>query len=170
MAYCTSANLDTRFHETALRQLVDDDVNGTDDTNVVADAIDDASHELFSYVGQRYSDQDPDQYDASTATTIPRMLRAKAARLAIYYIQQRMPGSIPDQRVFDEIIAWAQAVAAGDARIDAVTTRKVTSTHKGVARTMAPQGTLQHYGDRDPADDVGAADENHPFNTAAEGA
>lgn len=164
MPYCTEADLKKRLTAARVDDLADDDGDGSADTGVIDDIIEDASHEVWAAAKDRYGGEDPDGYTAPATDSIPRLLRSLTCRLAIQMLLARR--SQHDATELQRIDALLDKLADGKRTLDAAAaTRTPTSTHKGVARVAGPQGTIQHLGDRDPADDDD--DENRPFNTKA---
>lgn len=164
MAYCVEADLQQRYTAGSVTDLADDDTDGAADTDVLDDAIEDASHEVWAAIKDRYSGEDPDGYSAGQVGDVPRLLRSLSSRLALQLLLARR--SMQDNDEIARINALLDKLANGERTLDkASASRKPTSTHVGVARVSAPQGTIQHYGDRDPADDDD--DTNRPFNTKA---
>lgn len=165
MPYCIEADLDQRYHEPSVRQLVDDDVDGADDTDVIADTIEAASKHVWGAAKKHYSNLDPDTFSIATIATVPYQLRDETARLAIQYLLARR--SQQDLNEIQRIEDWLDKIADRKRLLDAPTTRKAAGTHVGSERAAAPQGKLRNYAERDPNDLDADPDRNRPFQTNA---
>ena len=78
MPYATQSDLEHLLTPQRLAQLSDLDADGAADTDVVADACARASREIDGYISPRYT--------VPIAGTTPELLRAIAARWAVYLL------------------------------------------------------------------------------------
>ncbi len=131
MAYHVEADIRFRFNTFHVGELADDDGSGGADPGVIAAIIASSDQELFSIFGSRYPSADP-----ATITTVPAILRDKAADLSIYYLKRRQDrGGRPLDR--DEIILWAEKVADGTYIIPGLTPELPESTTEGRAKVFS---------------------------------
>ncbi len=86
--YCTQDDMSRKVGANALRNWTDHDKTGAIDTNVIADAINQATQEIDAYAGQRYS-----QTGLSSSTLINRW----ATILACYFCAQNRGNEPPNQ-------------------------------------------------------------------------
>lgn len=92
MAYATSTNVTDRLGSNALIEAADRDANGTADATAVSLALDDASSEIDSYLGSRYS-------VPIASSVVPPWLVRCCVDLAIYHLASENRGSLADEHV-----------------------------------------------------------------------
>ena len=156
MAYCNESHIDDVFNSQNIDQAIDDNADGTANSGLVTNLIDDASHEVWSYVKPHYSSLDPeDVTDPTSKTQVPVAVRNATAVLAAEMILTRQGKRVPERlatRIEYLRDKWLPGVAAGLFTVDATTTRTAKSTTDDVRRTMRDQGALSEYGETDPGD------------------
>lgn len=165
MAYCNESHVDAIFNSLNLDQAADDNADGTANTGLWTLEIDNASHEVWSYLKPHYSTLDPeDVTDVTDKTQVPVMVRNAAATIAAAEVLGRQGRGLPAplREKLDYLRrenGWLDKLSQGVVTVDAVTSRTAQSTTDGVPRTFRPQGPMQHYGDVDP----GNADDTNDF-------
>lgn len=82
MAYCTIEKLVSRFGEAELLRIADRDRDDEIDTNVVQEALDDASEEIDAYISTRYS---------VPMNPVPALLERLCADIARYRLYDENP-------------------------------------------------------------------------------
>ena len=155
MAYCNESHMDDVFNSLNIDQALDDNADGTANSGLVANLIDDASHEVWSYLKPHYSNLDPeDVTDVTDKTQVPVVVRNATAVLAAEMALTRQGRGHPRlaARVDHLRTEWLPGVAAGRYTVDAATTRTAKATFADVPRTFRPKGPIRHYGEQDPAD------------------
>lgn len=91
--YTTQAEMERKFSEAGVLSFSDHDENGTEDTDVVADAINEATAEIDLYCSQRYA-----QADLQGSTIINRW----ATIFAIVFLCENR-GNPPPERLLDRM-------------------------------------------------------------------
>lgn len=169
MAYCNESHVDAIFNGLNLDQAADDDANGTANSGLWTIALDDASHEVWSYLKVHYATLAPENVtDVTDKAQVPVVVRNATAVLAAAQILGRQGRGLP-QDLKDRVDhlrregGWLDKLAAGAVTVDATTSRTAQSTTDGVPRTFRPQGPIQHYGDLDPA----SSDDDNDFYRVA---
>ena len=167
MAYCNESHVDAIFNSLHLDQSADDDANGTANAGLWTIVLDDASHEVWSYLKVYYPTLDPEYVtDVTDKAQVPVVVRNAAAVLAAAEMLGRQGRGLP-QDLRDRVDhlrkegGWLDKLAAGVVTVDATTARVAASTTDGVPRTFRPAGPIQHYGELDPGD---SADDNEYFS------
>lgn len=104
MAYATRAQIEARYGLSELVQATDKAGTGVEDDTAITDALDDASSEVDSYIGARYS---------VPVTTSPRLVQVTCA-IARYRLHE---DHATDQirKDYDDAVKWLRDVAAGRA-------------------------------------------------------
>jgi len=105
MAYCVKADMVSRFSEIELVQLTDQDNLGIIDDTVLSLAIDDASAEIDSYLGNY----------TLPLVTVPLSLTRIACDIARYYLYDDMlPAEGVVVKRFEAALKFLISVAKGD--------------------------------------------------------
>lgn len=107
MAYVTEQELTARFGQDEILALADRDQDGTPDPDVLAQAITDASAEVDSYLGTRYS---------VPMATAPASIKTAAADIARYRMMDDRPLDEAVKR-YDNAIRFLRDVATGRASL-----------------------------------------------------
>lgn len=107
MGYVTQATLTDRFGEDEMIALADRNRDGTPDSAVVEQAITDASAEIDSYLGTRYS---------VPLTTTPDAVKSACADIARYRLADERPLEEVSKR-YDAAIRFLRDVATGRASL-----------------------------------------------------
>jgi len=104
--YCTQDDLEDRYRSENLTALADYDGDGAADSDTVAKAIGDASHEIDSYLQVKY---------AVPITPAPDCLRRCATTMAWYYLRLGRESVTEDaQKAYDRCIKMLEGIAAGE--------------------------------------------------------
>lgn len=113
MAYLTITELRDIIGERRLLLLADDGDGalGTEEVGRINEALEDASSELDSYLGVRYS------VPLQTAQ-VTRTMRRHVANAAVYHVADTCATVTKDiQRRYDAACKWAQDVSCGKAKL-----------------------------------------------------
>lgn len=104
-AYCTEADAQRLFSAAGVTSFADHDANGTSDSGVVDDCINQATEEI-SYYCQRYT-------PASLATST--LINRWATVLTVYFLCQRRGNDVPTSIVseVERIMTRLEAIDAG---------------------------------------------------------
>lgn len=102
MAYCTEQNLIDRFGADEIRQLSDRDRDGTNDPDVIAGVIADATAEMDGWFSGRWTIPDP----------APQEVVRRACDIARYMLFDDRVTEVVRER-YQAAIAWLRDVAAG---------------------------------------------------------
>jgi phage gp36-like protein len=107
MAYGTPANLRQRYPEVRLAEVSDDDGQAADDPRLQV-ALDDASAEIDTWIGQRY---------LLPLVSTPPVLVRLACDIAMYRLMALLPKeSVADaRRRYEDALAWLEDLAKGAA-------------------------------------------------------
>ncbi len=103
MGYCTIQQMEARFGRDELIQLTDRSGTGELDTQVLNEAIEDASNEIDGYLGGRYT------LPLAVVPTVLVRLACNIARLNLYEVE---PPPNVRQR-YEDAVRFLQAVSAG---------------------------------------------------------
>lgn len=148
MAYSTASDVQKAFNADRVTSLADDDADGTADTNVIGNLIDDADAFIYSHIRHLYTNLDPD--DLVAGTDVPNELRWASSQLAAVFLKRRQ--GINDQITYDQIERWLDKVAAGDISLQAATTRLPDSTVRGRRKVFSDK-ELDRMGEPAPGSD-----------------
>ncbi len=127
MAYCTTAELESRYGAEDLAKYADFDGDGLADAATIADAISDADAHINSYLAVKF---------VVPVSPVPDVLRKRSTSLAMYFLQLRRQSVTDDmQKEYDRIEKWLHDVVAGKAKLDAATTPTESPGAGGVRYT-----------------------------------
>ena len=103
--FCTEAELVRRFGE-GVRNWADHDEDGTGDTGVVDDAINQATEEIFLFAGKRYT---------AVRLAASKLINGWAITLAGFFLSQSRGNSPPEslEAEFVRIMARLERVGSG---------------------------------------------------------
>lgn len=109
MAYATSTNVTERYSNAELLIVSDRDGNGTADTGIITQALDDASSEMDAYLGARYS---------LPLSSTPDMLVRICVDIAMYRMSENAASMTDERRRrYDDAIAFLRNIADGKATL-----------------------------------------------------
>lgn len=112
MAYATYAELVTMWGEIEVVRSSDRDGDGVADVGVVDRALDDASAEIDSYIGQTYK---------LPINPVPPVLATHCGRIALYQMSLDSGTYTKEKRQrYEDSLKWLRDVAAGKASLDGV--------------------------------------------------
>ena len=129
MAYATKQQMIDRFGETELAQLTDKKGGQSIDDFVLGRALDDAKHEIDSYLTGRY--------DLPLAET-PGVLVRRACDIARYFLYEDRASETVRQR-YDDAVSWLRKVSEGKADL---------GLDSGNAEVRPPPGAVDSAADR----------------------
>lgn len=107
--YATSANLTTHYGATEVLLAFDRDGDGTADPGVIAEAITNASQEIDTYLGARYT---------LPLATVPAILVSVCCEIAMYRASSNC-GSVTDEKRkrYEDAVKWLKDVSKGIATL-----------------------------------------------------
>ena len=113
-----------------LVQLSDFDGSGTEDTDLVDDAMDEAEGVINSYVRKKFA--------VPLTAPVPEIIRRTTANMGIYFLKSRRDAVTEKDAVEQEQrIAWLEGLASG--KIDpGVSTKLAKSPHNNPTATERP--------------------------------
>lgn len=109
MAYATSQNIEDRYGSIELLLVCDRDGDGSADTGVADNALDDATDEIDIYIGAKY--------DLPLATT-PSILTRLCVDIAMYRLASNAGAASEQKRErYEDAVRTLKAIAAGQASL-----------------------------------------------------
>ncbi len=150
MAYSVAGDVQKAFNADRITSLADDDADGTADTDVIGNLIDDADAFIYSHIRHLYTNLDPD--DLTAGTDVPNELRWASSQLAAVFLKRRQ--GINDIQTYEQVERWLDKVAQGEISLQAATTRLPDSTTRGREKDFSDK-SLDNYGEPAPGIDAG---------------
>jgi phage gp36-like protein len=153
VAYSTTSDVQKAFNANRVTSLADDDADGTADTNVISQLIDDADAYIYSHIRHLHTNLAPD--DLTAGSDVPNDLRWASTHRTVILLKRRQGLNVRDDQ--EELERWLDKLVAGDISLDAATTRLPDSTSRGRAKVFSDK-TLNNYGEPAPGGSTDAND------------
>jgi phage gp36-like protein len=142
MAYCTSADIETRIGPADLAALADHDGDGNPDGDVVTQAIRSAESLMDSYIGVRYAV--PVELPGGGC---PEVVTTRAVNLAVYFLRLGRDSVTEDARAqYEDDVRWLTQVAAGRVSLGV----EPAPTESGGAATVRAESAPRLFGRSEP--------------------
>lgn len=130
MAYATLSDATDLYGEDYVLVAADKNDDGTPDTSVVTDALDNASSLMDSYIGVRYG---------VPLSSVPSIVVNYCIDIAVYMMSPGMTRTKEKRQRYEDAMSWLKAIARGDAGLGIADDDPVNENLPSVSA-----GTRQH--------------------------